>query len=54
MGSYPCSKCEKCGSDLAMGPEWHREPEPHMYVDGRCQYCYKLDPLCEVEDGTPY
>lgn len=29
MGVDPCARCPKCKSDLAMGPDGHREPRPH-------------------------
>ncbi len=32
MGVPRCTRCKKCGSDLAQGPDGHREPEPHRYV----------------------
>jgi hypothetical protein len=43
MGVHACTKCPKCGSDLAQGPESHSEPEPHEYVT-------KYD----VNTGVPY
>jgi hypothetical protein len=33
-GSYgpaACTSCPKCGSDLALGPELHRDPAPHQF-----------------------
>lgn len=32
MGVPDCSKCDKCGSDLAQAPTLHEEPKPHEYV----------------------
>lgn len=31
MGVRRCQLCPKCGSDLAQGPDGHREPEPHQW-----------------------
>lgn len=54
MGPPLCSKCGTCGSDLAGGPEAHREPKDHDFslVDEvatdegpkpltRCRYCVR-------------
>lgn len=32
MPPHPCSKCEKCGSNLAEGPDLHEEPQEHDWV----------------------
>lgn len=32
MGVPACSRCQKCGSDLAFSSETHREPEPHKWT----------------------
>lgn len=31
-GVARCQSCPECKSDLAMGPDGHREPEPHRWV----------------------
>jgi len=54
MPPYRCSKCSKCGSDLAESPESHREPVPHEFEDcpqqdangdilhyHRCKWCHR-------------
>lgn len=28
----PCTRCSKCGSDLAGHPDHHREPIPHRFI----------------------
>ena len=55
-GSIPpprCSRCEKCGSDLATSPDDHLEPLSHDFqpepvetdaggaVLSRCRYCHR-------------
>lgn len=66
MGGCPCSRCGKCGSNLALGPDDHRDPEPHNMVAQkveletdtgtlrgeltRCVWCLKT--LAELE-GQP-
>lgn len=32
MGVPACVRCPKCGSDLAPGPNSHRDPAPHDFV----------------------
>lgn len=32
MPPWSCSYCPKCGSNLALGPDGHREPEPHKWT----------------------
>lgn len=32
MPPAPCTRCNVCGSDLAMSPQMHFEPKPHDYV----------------------
>ena len=32
MGQRPCTRCPKCGSDLALGPESHITPRPHCMI----------------------
>lgn len=55
-GSMPppqCAKCPGCGSNLALGPDSHREPKEHEFTavssvetdEGpkpltRCRYCH--------------
>jgi len=54
-GSMPpdrCATCDDCGSDLALGPDGHRDPTPHEFIArpvetdqggatiSRCRYCY--------------
>lgn len=52
MPPYACDKCEKCGSDLSLHPDYHQEPKPHDFsaVENvqtdqgaatitRCRYC---------------
>lgn len=29
MGPYRCARCSDCGSDIAGGPNSHRDPLPH-------------------------
>lgn len=53
MGSAPCRRCDKCGSDLAESPDTHIEPRPHLMVPGtvhtdageatltRCRWCLR-------------
>lgn len=66
MGSPHCRRCSKCGSDIAMSPEMHRDPPPHeLYrstvdtdegpVPG-VSYCYFCnDTKAEIEArGEPF
>lgn len=51
MPPYPCSKCDKCGSNLATSPGAHTDPLPHDFVArevptdkgpatlSRCRWC---------------
>lgn len=32
MGVAACTRCGKCGSNLAQGPKLHADPEPHEWV----------------------
>ena len=32
MGVPECSRCSKCGSDLAQSPAGHSEPTPHEFT----------------------
>lgn len=62
MGPFPCKKCNKCGSDLSLGPDWHREPSPHEFVSqpvetnegtaylDRCRWCCATRRQIEEED----
>jgi hypothetical protein len=43
MGPAPCTRCSKCGSDLALGPSGHSEPDAHTFVT-------RFDPT----NGDPY
>src|SRR5580700_10927309 len=66
MGVPACSRCPKCGSDLAPGPNVHSEPEPHEFVTKydqntgapyqRCKRCFRtqaeLDEVARVEWPT--
>lgn len=65
MGVERCARCKKCGSDLAQGPNSHKEqPEPHKWIttkvetdEGsasltRCEYCHKTKTLIELEEAT--
>lgn len=62
MPPYACSKCSKCGSDLAQAPGLHGEPKDHdfSYVEKvqtdqgemtrtRCQYCHRTRDEIERE-----
>lgn len=61
MGPTRCFKCDECGSDLASGPENHREPLPHEFVETkvttdygektltRCSHCMKTK--AQIESG---
>ena len=60
MPPYPCSRCDKCGSNLASSLDSHSEPLPHDFVPtqvetdageavlSRCRYCHRTPK--EVED----
>lgn len=53
MGPRRCTRCKKCGSNLASGPESHSEPEPHDVIRvpvetdtgeaflSTCSWCFK-------------
>ena len=63
MGVPGCTRCSKCGSDLAQGPEGHSDkPDDHAYVTKYdqntgapyevCRTCYKRrSDLEELEGG---
>lgn len=62
MAPYACTRCPKCGSNLALGPEAHREPKPHEFVPtmvetdegpkplSRCIYCNRTRGAIEKEE----
>jgi hypothetical protein len=63
MPPYRCTKCEKCGSDLATDPGLHDEPVPHDFsavktvetdqgtaTITRCRLCLRT--LHEIERGA--
>ena len=57
-----CGKCRPCGSDMASGPESHREPVDHEFYaskvetdDGeatlsRCRYCHLTKKQIDEEE----
>lgn len=60
MGVPSCSRCAKCGSDLAQSPSGHSEPEAHKFktmYDQHTGVPYEVCTLCHcrrselVEDG---
>ena len=62
MSPYPCSKCNKCGSDLASSPDGHSNPLPHEFLPtlietdlgeavlSRCKWCHRTKKECDKED----
>jgi hypothetical protein len=46
MGVSPCSRCDKCGSDFAQGPNEHEEPALHEYVTKYDQNTGKPYEIC--------
>lgn len=62
MPPYRCSKCSKCGSDLATHPDLHAEPVEHDFSSVEtvktdqgdatitsCKYCYRTKEQVEKE-----
>lgn len=66
MGVSACSRCGRCGSDLAQGPTTHSDPAPHEFVTKydtntgapyeRCRQCSRLKTDLETrnEAETPW
>ncbi len=46
MGVPRCRSCSKCGSDLAQGPNGHRDPAPHEYVTRYDEHTGKPYEVC--------
>ncbi len=59
---WPCARCKKCGSDLAGGPDLHRDPRPHEFLEypvetddgqatlSRCRWCMKTKKQIEAAE----
>jgi hypothetical protein len=65
MSPARCSKCLKCGSDLATSPSLHGEPSPHDYYQEsvktdngpqpltRCRWCLRTKEEIENRERKP-
>jgi hypothetical protein len=48
MGVPACTRCKRCGSDFAQGPQGHEEPSPHEYVTRYDEFTGKPYELCQL------